>query len=372
MTTKNHPFDLSKFKGFSAPTTTQTPDEFFDFIMQDLNESELKVILYIIRRTFGFKKQTDNISLNQMVNGITTKNGRTLDRGTGLGKSTVKRALISLKGKNLIEAERNTDPKRGNLPTTYKLKFEHNPKPASDPPLGPSVGLPLGPSVGHTTNSNTTNSNTTTVVVKLIDKKFSKKQAQQLVDKFGAELITQKIEYLDYLLETDPDQVTKPKGWLYKAITENYGAPDGFMNKSERQALETERQQKAEDAKNAIASQMAERERKREERRQMHDQQKNDLRDKLRPPETLTNFWSDTINYLTTVNSKNKLCLVGSELMSTDDNHAIIWVDQPHYEGLIKSSYIIGILRRLSNHLDTDINQLSYEFVYPNGEIPYH
>ena len=38
--------------------------------MQELNESELKVLLYIIRRTFGFKKSFDNISLNQLAEGV--------------------------------------------------------------------------------------------------------------------------------------------------------------------------------------------------------------------------------------------------------------------------------------------------------------
>jgi hypothetical protein len=67
---------LISFGGFGQPTTTQVPDLLFDQIMQDLDEKELKVLLYIIRRTFGFKKSTDNISLNQMVNGITTREGK--------------------------------------------------------------------------------------------------------------------------------------------------------------------------------------------------------------------------------------------------------------------------------------------------------
>jgi hypothetical protein len=78
----------AKFKGFFVPNSTQVPDTLFDELMPDLSGAELKCLLYIIRRTFGFKKQTDTISINQMLGGITKLNGEELDRGTGLSKPT--------------------------------------------------------------------------------------------------------------------------------------------------------------------------------------------------------------------------------------------------------------------------------------------
>jgi hypothetical protein len=69
------------FNGFIFPTTTPIPDQVFDELLHLLSGNELKVLLYICRRTFGFKKESDTISLNQMVNGITTRDGRVLDRG---------------------------------------------------------------------------------------------------------------------------------------------------------------------------------------------------------------------------------------------------------------------------------------------------
>ena len=62
--------------GFDSPNTTQVPDAFFDVVAPQLTEAELRVALYIIRRTFGFKKDSDTISLRQMVEGIVTKDGR--------------------------------------------------------------------------------------------------------------------------------------------------------------------------------------------------------------------------------------------------------------------------------------------------------
>ena len=63
----------TQFQGFRSPNYTQVPDELFDELMSELSGAELKVLLYIIRRTFGFKKDSDNISLSQICNGITTR-----------------------------------------------------------------------------------------------------------------------------------------------------------------------------------------------------------------------------------------------------------------------------------------------------------
>ncbi len=133
------------FQGFSAPNYTQVPDELFDDLMTDLSGAELKVLLYIIRRTFGFKKTEDNISLSQMLNGITTRTGDVLDKGTGLSKKTLLVALNTLEAKNIIITERRRSVERGNEPTAYKLNIvgtssSNNPEPTpgvkSTPPLG--------------------------------------------------------------------------------------------------------------------------------------------------------------------------------------------------------------------------------------------
>src|SRR5215213_3950153 len=115
------------FAGFDSPNTTQVPDAFFDVVAPQLSEAELRVALYIIRRTFGFKKDSDTISLRQMVEGITTKDGRVLDRGTGLKKSAVANALNGLERKGIILSRRNQSRERGHEPTTYALHIKHHP-----------------------------------------------------------------------------------------------------------------------------------------------------------------------------------------------------------------------------------------------------
>jgi hypothetical protein len=110
-----------KFKGFFVPNSTQVPDTLFDELMPDLSGAELKSLLYIIRRTFGFKKQTDTISINQMLGGITKLNGEELDRGTGLSKPALLSALKSLAHRNIIIPTRQYDAKGGNMATEYRL-----------------------------------------------------------------------------------------------------------------------------------------------------------------------------------------------------------------------------------------------------------
>ncbi len=123
------------FSGFSEPRYTLIPDIFFDEIMVHLSEAELKVLLYIFRRTFGFKKESDTISLRQMVEGITTRDGRILDHGAGIAKSSVWRGIKGLIAKNIIETVRNSSTTRGDEATTYRLVFRDPVFQSETPPV---------------------------------------------------------------------------------------------------------------------------------------------------------------------------------------------------------------------------------------------
>src|ERR671914_3004734 len=111
------------FPGFQFPNTTQIPNEVFDTLMSHLSGGELKVLLYICRRTFGFRKDSDCISLSQIAHGITTKTGRVLDHGTGLCKRHVINALKSLEKKNIITVTRIVDETGLYEVNTYRLNM---------------------------------------------------------------------------------------------------------------------------------------------------------------------------------------------------------------------------------------------------------
>jgi len=121
------PSDDYVFRGFASPSYTQVPDELFDELMPRLSETELKVLLYVVRRTFGFKKSADDISLKQMVEGIKKRDGTQLDSGTGLSRPGVTKGVRGLVAKGIISASRNASIERGDEPTTYRLRMAGDP-----------------------------------------------------------------------------------------------------------------------------------------------------------------------------------------------------------------------------------------------------
>lgn len=74
---------------------TQIPNVFFDEILEGLNLAETKVLLAIMRKTFGWQKQIDRISYSQIV------------KMTGLSKVSISSGIKSLEKKDIIFVIRN-------------------------------------------------------------------------------------------------------------------------------------------------------------------------------------------------------------------------------------------------------------------------
>ena len=85
------------------PNSTQIPNVISDLIMPRISEAEMRCLNYICRRTYGFQKERDRISLSQFINGIKSRDGRRLDYGAGLSRPSVVEALRNLLGANLIK-----------------------------------------------------------------------------------------------------------------------------------------------------------------------------------------------------------------------------------------------------------------------------
>ena len=117
------PDEVFHFDGFRSPRYTQVPDEAFDVLMARLTPAEFKVMMYIIRRTFGFHKPSDAISLSQIVSGVHTRDGRALDHGTGLSKAGAIKAIQGLVSKGVLLTERQ--PRGGHRfdATVYRLRL---------------------------------------------------------------------------------------------------------------------------------------------------------------------------------------------------------------------------------------------------------
>ncbi len=85
-----------------TPNSTQIPNIILDFVIPRISEADGKVLLYICRRTYGFQKEQDRISLSQFVDGIKDRNDRTLDYGCGVSRPAVVEALKNLVGSKLV------------------------------------------------------------------------------------------------------------------------------------------------------------------------------------------------------------------------------------------------------------------------------
>ena len=233
----------SSFAGFHSPTTTPIPDQLFDELMPTLNGAELKVLLYICRRTFGFKKQGDAISLSQLVSGITTREGRVLDGGTGLGKSSVARALNSLETKNIIVRQRRASQGKGDEPTWYALNVLVTPVSQNGTPPGDKMAHPLSPQ-RDTQQTEEQQTEKQQLLGRLQKAGIPLSTAEKLCQTYPSSHIQQKLDYLDFLQAKRPGKVRRPRGWLMKAISENYEAPEGYISPAEREAARASQAQK--------------------------------------------------------------------------------------------------------------------------------
>ncbi len=81
------------------------------------------MLLYVMRRTFGFKKGSDRISKSQLENGIMKHDGQLLDRGTGLSRRAVRIAIYSLVEKGILLKRSRFSPAKGHEATEYALNI---------------------------------------------------------------------------------------------------------------------------------------------------------------------------------------------------------------------------------------------------------
>jgi hypothetical protein len=244
----SHPTAYLQFPGFQRPTYTPVPDELFDKLLSKLSGAELKVVMYITRRTAGFKRESDSISLTQIASGITTREGKVLDTGTGLSKRHVQRVLRSLEAKNIIRIARNVAADGSHTINVYSLNIAS--RGGTERPQGGDTRSPGGRDtqatgvetpVSTTTNSLPINSyyNKTVLVGggvgALTDFGISEKAANRIASQHEEAYIAQKIEQVKWLMANQPEAVAKnPAGYLRRAIEENFSPPTGYYRQDIR------------------------------------------------------------------------------------------------------------------------------------------
>ncbi len=252
MSSHDEPSDAMQFDGFRRPNYTPVPDELFDLLLPVLSGAELHVLLYIIRRTFGFKKDRDSISFNQFVRGISARDGRVLDGGCGIrDRTTLSRALRTLEDKQVIVAYRGVDHKGEKEATLYALRFAdsedgearqvgvvglsyHPGRQIRPPVVGEAY---LQETVMQETDRQETEQQQHTaeqLVVALSGLGVTRKVASELVQRYPMERIAAQIDMLPYRAAKDPPAV------LVQAIREDWAPPSCYEIPEQREARSQE------------------------------------------------------------------------------------------------------------------------------------
>ncbi len=128
---------------------------FVDHYLHIVNDDELRVLVYLLRRTIGFQKLEDSVSLSQFLAGSVTAEGRQLNHGTGLSKKRLLRTLHKLEEEGHLVIERGKTARGGNQTNRYQLTFVQaviqrwssdlgNGAPTLVPHDAPRVGAPCG------------------------------------------------------------------------------------------------------------------------------------------------------------------------------------------------------------------------------------
>ena len=239
-----------KFQGIESPNYTQVPNVFLDELMSELTGSELKVLMYITRRTFGFSKRSDNISLNQIANGIIKKDGTVLDKGTGLSKTKIISAINKLVDKGIIIKLKRASKEKGLESTNYSLKFKND-------LFEPLYTFYTSPSKKTLLEQNKVKQNKETqqqenknvvlnlkekkeLIEKLIKLKVKKNVAKSLIRTHDHKKIESYIDYVNQRIKKGFEIRSIP-AYLIDAIKNNYQLPENFKTENELKLLRKEK-----------------------------------------------------------------------------------------------------------------------------------
>lgn len=108
---------LQKFSGYSI-----IPNVLLDLLPGKLSRNQYDVFMYIVRRTLGFHKTGDAISLSQFQYGLITSEGKRLDFGCGIRRAdTVTKTLRELEEMGYISIEHRQAINGAILPNSYTV-----------------------------------------------------------------------------------------------------------------------------------------------------------------------------------------------------------------------------------------------------------
>ncbi len=104
-----------KLRGLPPPGTapyTQTPNRLLDEYPAHLSGAEFKVLMCIVRRTYGWGKTSDAIPRKYIA------------EICGIDSKTVTSAIKGLEAHGIISTRRSKDSERGDLTNVYEIKLD--------------------------------------------------------------------------------------------------------------------------------------------------------------------------------------------------------------------------------------------------------
>ena len=154
--------DSIAFPGFKPPTEnwSKLPHEFVDALAMVETVGELKVIIYILRHTWGFQEQQKKITMDEFEHGRKRRDGTRMDTGTGLTNPTVRDGLKRAEAHGFIEVEvDNRD--LGRVKRFYSLRMNAPQEPAKESQTQAKENIGRGKKVCPRTEKDTLEKDTT-------------------------------------------------------------------------------------------------------------------------------------------------------------------------------------------------------------------
>ena len=115
------------FPGFNVPDRywSKLPHSFIETLTTWNNLSELKVVLYVLRHTWGFQdyKKGRRITLDEFVNGRRRMDGSRIDSGTGLCRNSVKAGIRKAVAHGFLVQEPDGHRDGGRASHVYRLRM---------------------------------------------------------------------------------------------------------------------------------------------------------------------------------------------------------------------------------------------------------
>ena len=95
---------MSTYTAPARPDFVEIPNLSLDQMLA-LTEAELKVLLFVVRQTLGYSRDSVMLTYSQIAYGTYGDDGRLLDRGTGLCQKSIGRAVRLLSEKGYLQAQ---------------------------------------------------------------------------------------------------------------------------------------------------------------------------------------------------------------------------------------------------------------------------